>query len=316
MTEHAARKSGAPPPGSGAAPVADAIDRFLFMAIKAVGDKGGDVTFQATASTESIDRHGDMIKPSAFEKTAEPFLQNNPVLLAAHMHRSSDGSPTVVGSVTSLCIKDKRVEMAGVITGATTLGREWGALVRDKHVRAVSIGFIPLESVFDGEVSPGKTVEVFTEIELLEISLVSVPANAEALIRAMNPHALHARALSPGEAERFRANWSGGNVRMELLKDEPIDFGFDARFKALETALKEQLDVHANEVADRVMDRLVAVGLLEDHEAESPYDGRGGDGETRGVGTGDEETVGPAFETKDIKAACATVAGVANDTRK
>lgn len=303
--------------------VTDALERFLFMAIKSVQSKGmgeaADVTFQATASTDSIDRHGDRIKPEAFDETAKPFLRTNPVLLAAHMHRAPDGSPTVIGSVTDLVIQGTRVEMSGVITGATQLGREWGALVRDKHVRAVSIGFIPLASDFDGEVLPGKTVEVFTRIELLEISLVAVPANAEALIRARHPHALMPRPLDADEAERFRATWkdrADSRPPLEILWPDP---GFDGRFKDLEAALKQHLNEQVGELADRIVDRLVAAGILEDHEANALHDGCGGDGETRGVGTGgdhDDEMVGPAFESREIRAACAKIADVAHDTRK
>lgn len=281
-----------------------AIDRFLFMAIKAVkGPGAGDkVTFEATASTDAIDRHGDMIKPDAFDETIKPFLRDNPVLLAAHLHRATDGSPTVIGSVTDMTVKGTRVEMAGVITGATQLGREWGSLVRDKHVRAVSIGFIPMATEFREDIVAGKTIMVFTKIELLEISLVAVPANAQALIRALHPHASAARALD-----------ADSHPRMEILRTDP---GFDARFKSLETALKTHMDEHVDELADRVVDRLVAAGLLEDHEAHARPDGCGGDGETRGVGTDDEDLVGPKFESKEIRAACAKIADVAHDTRK
>jgi len=65
----------------------------------------------------------------------------------------------------------------------TALGEEYWQLYRDGHMRAFSIGFIPLKWVSDDQQRNrwGGPLRTYTEIELLEISAVAVPSNRSAL---------------------------------------------------------------------------------------------------------------------------------------
>jgi HK97 family phage prohead protease len=128
---------------------------------------------RGVATTPSVDRVGDIIEP-------EGVRFNNPMpLLWQHKHDEPIGSttfgkPTKNGipfeaefvhpdAVKSETLKD-RLQMA------------WDS-VKTQLVRAVSIGFRPLEYSFmdDGGIR-------YSETEVYELSAVTIPANADAVI--------------------------------------------------------------------------------------------------------------------------------------
>jgi len=152
-----------------------------WAAVKAIDTESRQIT--AIASTRERDRDEDIILPEAFRAHLTAFLKN-PVILAGHQHRSASGSPTVIGSVVpgSLKIGDGAVTFT-MRFASTALGEEYWQLYRDGHMRAFSIGFIPLawESDDTARNRWGGPLRTYTEIELLEISAVAVPSNRSAL---------------------------------------------------------------------------------------------------------------------------------------
>lgn len=155
--------------------------QYFFAQVKAVNEQ--DRTLDAVASTRDLDRDKDIIEPSAFVESLDSF-KANPVILAIHQHRLSTGSSPVIGSAIPDSIKITDNEVLFTMTFATTaLGEEYWQLYRDKHMRAFSIGFIPIEYEDKKDESLG-WVRTFTKIELLEISAVPVPSNRSALARA------------------------------------------------------------------------------------------------------------------------------------
>lgn len=121
-----------------------------------------------TVSTVAPDRDGDIVRPEGMR--ADQFLRN-PVLLWAH-----DYSSLPIGTVTALNV----LEGKGVEARFRWLdGDPMAARVRNAWdqgvVRAASIGFKPLTW------EPLKAGYDITGWELLELSLVPVPANPEAV---------------------------------------------------------------------------------------------------------------------------------------
>lgn len=166
-----------------------AIDNFAIVKTC----KDGKLT--AVASSEAIDRDGEIILASAWGNLDR--FKANPVILAAHTHRSSDGSPTIIGSANS--IEVAKGELSFEMTFARTpLAQQWAQLYEDGHARSFSVGFIPMDGEFrqvpcddrrrrrdaQGDM---QNVYVHTRVELLEISCVAVPANPEALARDFDP---------------------------------------------------------------------------------------------------------------------------------
>ena len=140
--------------------------------------KGPDGTHRFIASTPSVDRAGDVIDPNwvldHFIATGQPFLY-------AHDYQGLPVGRGVGVSVEgkNLIIDVKYVPkdiypFAGIV--------EW--MYDNDFLRSVSVGFKPLEwSWMEG--SGGMHV---TKAELLEVSAVPVPMNAEALITTRGLH--------------------------------------------------------------------------------------------------------------------------------
>ena len=136
-----------------------------------------DGVLTAVASNSAIDRMGEVIMPSAFKKSLKTY-RTNPVILSNHIHRSLTGHPTIIGSAKSIDVIDDEL-VFDMTFAKIEIAKDWESLYEDKHARAFSVGFIPIA----GKTRDIDGVDVFhhTEVELLEISAVAVPANPEAL---------------------------------------------------------------------------------------------------------------------------------------
>jgi HK97 family phage prohead protease len=141
-----------------------------------VADNGSRVV-SFCFSDGSVDRMGDVINPQGWD--TKNFLKN-PVALFAH-----DSSSPPIGRVRRTYVSGDRfmgdIEFAGPETYefADTIYR----LVTDGFIRACSVGFMPLEWQWAEEKSRPGGID-FERCELLEISVVPVPANANALVEA------------------------------------------------------------------------------------------------------------------------------------
>ena len=154
--------------------------------IKVVSCKDGALS--AVASDASLDRDGEIILLSAWGKYLDRY-RSNPVILAAHAHRSLDGTPTIIGSASAIEADDQALSFA-MTFAKTSLAKEWQSLFEDGHAKAFSVGFIPMKGEWREDPASERGVYVHTEVELLEISAVAVPANPSALARDANPQDL------------------------------------------------------------------------------------------------------------------------------
>lgn len=132
----------------------------------------GATLFEFIASTATEDREGDTIAAGGWE------LENykrNPVILWGH-----DTSSLPIGRATSVVVRGGalRVTVEFTTPDLNPEGAQVSRLVEAGFIKAVSVGFIPLKW------TERATGFDFEKAELLEVSVVSVPANAEALIAA------------------------------------------------------------------------------------------------------------------------------------
>jgi len=151
--------------------------RGLGLAVKSRQVNEKDRTVLFTASTEATDRVGDVIVQDGWQ--LDNYLKN-PIGLFAH---DSTSLPIAKGIRTEV-VNGELVWLAQFATKdqypfADTVFQ----LVAGGFLNAVSVGFMPLEFEFleDDGASPFPGIK-FTKTELLEISIVPVPANPEALI--------------------------------------------------------------------------------------------------------------------------------------
>lgn len=153
---------------------------FFQMELKAVENRDNALVIEGFASTPDVDRHKDIVEPSAFDAALEMY-KKNPVLLFQH----DQNRP--VGNVTSVTITDKGLKVTAEVRDA-----EIKEMVSDGRLRAFSIGFVPLATelrnadgtAFDPmkqNVWDADLIRVIKSLDLAEISIVSVPSNGNAL---------------------------------------------------------------------------------------------------------------------------------------
>lgn len=145
---------------------------------KSVANTGKGMDFVLSDAT--VDSYGDIVEPSGWD--LERFA-SNPIALFAHDSRFPIGT-----------WENVRVEAGKLVAGLVLAAKgtsqridELIALVEQGILRATSVGFLPrkYEPVDPNHPYDGTR---FTEQELLETSLVSVPANPSALARAKSLH--------------------------------------------------------------------------------------------------------------------------------
>jgi len=131
----------------------------------------GENKLEAIVSTNSLDRHGEVVDIQGIE--IDNYLKN-PVVLWAHDYSLPPIAKTL--ELKKEKIKGKSVLRAVMefATDISELAKEVFELYKGGFMNAFSIGFIPLEE--EGN--------VYTASELLEYSAVPIPANPEALLLA------------------------------------------------------------------------------------------------------------------------------------
>lgn len=143
----------------------------LAFLLKDASDGGGR-NFEAVASTGRLDRERDRIQPKGWR--LDTFLQN-PVILAAH-----ERSAFPVARAEQVRVGDGALKLVGAFPppGTSQRSDEARGLVNAGVLRALSVGFRALASPTPNEFGGYD----YSTQELLEISLVSLPANPDALI--------------------------------------------------------------------------------------------------------------------------------------
>ena len=130
--------------------------------LPAVGDKIDSIFIEGYASTNDIDRSGDVVPSSVWEKGIQNYLKN-PIILSQHDYDDPVGRMT-----------EHRIDNKGLwIKARVSAAAEIFSLVKDKVLTAFSVGF----RIMDAEYNAAAEVFMIKELELVEISIVSVPCN-------------------------------------------------------------------------------------------------------------------------------------------
>ena len=139
------------------------------LGVKVKGVDEENCTLEAIFSTEDEDRHGDIVRQNWDLKQ----FKKNPVILNSHNYWSATD---VIGKAEKIAVKNGQLE--GKIKFAVEenpIAKIIFDLYKNGFLSAFSVGFIPKEFSDKGEI---------LKSELLEISAVSVPANAYALAKS------------------------------------------------------------------------------------------------------------------------------------
>lgn len=143
------------------------------LEVKAVKD---DYTFEGYASTfyGEPDRYGDIVIPGAFQKSLDAHKEAGrmPALLLHHdMHRP-------IGVYKSMEEDKHGLKVTGQLTKGVKDAEEAFALLKDGALHSMSIGYIPKVEEYDHE----SNINYIKEVDLWEVSLVTIPANPAAVI--------------------------------------------------------------------------------------------------------------------------------------
>jgi HK97 family phage prohead protease len=125
------------------------------------------IMIEGYASTVDTDRQGDIVPATVWSKGIQNYLKN-PVILAYHDHSEPVGR-----------MVDHRVDSKGLWIKAriSAAAGEVFNLIKDGVLTAFSIGF----RIADAEYNAANELFVVKDLELHEISVVSVPANQNTL---------------------------------------------------------------------------------------------------------------------------------------
>lgn len=135
-----------------------------------VNEASGDLVIRGYANTISKDRAGDVI-PADTWRTSNALTNylKNPILLAFHDHSLP------IGEVTEINITESGLEVvARVVKSAPA--NVYG-LIKEGILKSFSVGFRILEADYDHD----RGIFLINDLELLEISVVSVPCNQDSI---------------------------------------------------------------------------------------------------------------------------------------
>lgn len=129
-------------------------------------DNMESIFIEGYASTVDVDRSGDVVPASVWKAGMENYLKN-PIILCQHNHDEPIGR-----------MVEHRMDARGLyIKARISAAAEVFSLIKDEVLTAFSIGF----RILDAEYNSAAEVFVVKELELIEISVVSVPCNQNTL---------------------------------------------------------------------------------------------------------------------------------------
>ena len=142
------------------------VSSSFTKALPTADEQVDSIYIEGYASTTDVDRHGDVIPASVWEAGIQQYLKN-PVILAYHDHDDPAGRMT-----------EYKVDAQGLwIKARISAAAKVFSLVKDGVITAFSVGF----RIKDAEYNSAAEVFMVKELELHEISVVSVPANQNTL---------------------------------------------------------------------------------------------------------------------------------------
>jgi HK97 family phage prohead protease len=197
------------------------------------------------ASTTDVDRAGDVVPKDVWEKGLENYLKN-PIILSQHDHDDPIGR-----------MVEHRIDSKGLwIRARISAAAEVFNLIKDGVLTAFSIGFM----IKDAEYNSAANVFVVKELELTEISVVSIPCNQNTVFSVAKafsneeeyaefkkqfvPSSGSAKGLEPNEAAKS-APQKEFNMNPEELKQMLADTAKSAADAATKAILSAQADEKA-----------------------------------------------------------------------
>jgi len=165
----------------------DKVIKTFISTIKSVNEEKG--TVEAVVSDETIDRYQEVILVDAWKKGLSSYKKHG-VLLSSHNYSKLTNQ---IGIAESVKVIDKElIAKFRYFINSGNDEADWGFFLAKQGLAAYSVGFLPKPNGYenadwdDEDVKKGKKpCRIYTDVELLEISQVTVPANPSALQKSI-----------------------------------------------------------------------------------------------------------------------------------
>ena len=220
-------------------------------ALPSSGDSNTESIFiEGYASTVDIDRTGDVVPQSVWEKGIQNYLKN-PIILSQHDYDDPIGRMT-----------DYRVDAKGLWVKAriSSAAEEVFGLIKDKILTAFSIGF----RILDAEYNSAAEVFVIKELELVEISVVSVPCNQNTLFD------LSKAFDNAADYKEFKQQFAAtGNSAKGLESKKDAKSTTTKELEMTPEEMQKMLADAANTAAEQATQKLLAAQAAEKAQAEA-----------------------------------------------
>lgn len=164
------------------------IRRVIRSEIKGISEK--DFTVDVVMSDETVDRYREVIKASAWKKRMGNY-KAHPILLSSHNYH---GLMNQIGDAPKISVKDGALKATfKYYAGQGNPEADWAWVLASKGVAAYSVGFIrhagryvDPDADYDDDdelksLQKAGVCYVYDDVELLECSHVTVPANPSCL---------------------------------------------------------------------------------------------------------------------------------------
>lgn len=161
---------------------ADGVGHAGRLAITKSEQKGDEIRIAGFAGTADLDRHDDVVAPGAYQKHLRNYLETNPTVLWQHDHDRP------IGKAVEARETDMGLHVVDVLY-ASMMDPHWVEAVRKGIVKTLSIGAIVHGREWvEGADAQARGVESYrklTDLELVEHSLVTIPANRGATFQVL-----------------------------------------------------------------------------------------------------------------------------------
>ena len=211
---------------------------------KTLGEtEDGGIDIKGSASTNALDRAGDIIEPDAWTKGGLENYKTNPILLFNHNYDKP------IGRATGLEVSDSGLEISAKISKAAGDVKD---LVKDGVLGAFSVGFRVKDADYMSETDGYK----IKDAELFEVSVVSVPCNQGATFSVAKSFD------NMDEYEKFRNNFIKANSE-ETADAVKVEQPSGEKSQKMETDMSEEmktpesndfdLEKHTAEIAEKAI---------------------------------------------------------------
>ena len=218
-------------------------------------EEEGDLHITGMASTIDKDRVGDIIEAEAWEKGGLKDYLNNPVILFNHDYNQPIGRAVMVETNNGgLQMKAKIAKSAGHV----------GDLIKEGVLGAFSVGF----RVKDAEYMKETDGYRIKDAELLEVSVVSVPANQTATF------SLAKSFDSSEEYEAFKQSFTTADVESktdvshndDTIQKEETDQSMPKDLSQVEAQEKEMSDVDIDAIVQSAVEKATTAMAMKEAE--------------------------------------------------